>query len=199
MTNVERGAARHRQTTSSESVPADNSLHASRPSSFVLPSCLGTSSSVIPLAKVVVIGFGSPIRGDDAVGPMVADQLAEEFTSPQVEVLSRHILTAELAEVLRDATLVVFLDASTDGEVGHVARRDLEPDDASAGHMAHSVDAPGLLAWTRGLYGRVPQAVLLSTRAVTFDYANCQLSPAVAAAVQPMKERVTQLVAEHLR
>jgi len=159
--------------------------------------CHSPSSSVIP--KVVVIGFGSPIRGDDAVGPMVADQLAEELTSPQVEVLSRHVLTAELAEVLRDATLVVFLDASTDGEVGQVVRRDLEPDDASASHMAHSVDAPGLLAWTRGLYGRVPRAVLLSTRAVTFEYANCQLSPEVAATVQPMKQWVTQLVAEHLR
>ena len=149
-------------------------------------------------AKVVVIGFGSPIRGDDAFGPLVADQLMQELTSPQVEVLSRHILTAELAEVLRDATLVVFVDAATDGPVGQIVRHDLEPDEVTVSGMAHSVDAPGLLAWTRGLYGRAPQAVLLSTRAVTLDYKNCQLSPAVSAVVQPMKEMVTRLASEHL-
>jgi hydrogenase maturation protease len=150
-------------------------------------------------SKVVIIGFGSPIRGDDAFGPLVADELAQELDEPQVEVLSRHILTAELAEVLRDATLVVFIDASIDGDVGHIVRHALEPDEQTAGSMAHSVDAPGLLAWTRGLYGRAPQAVLLSTRAVTFDYAHCQLSPEVTAVVEPLKKLVLELVHEHLR
>ncbi len=150
-------------------------------------------------ARVVVIGFGSPIRGDDALGPLVADRLAEELVSPQVEVISRHILTAELAEVLRDATLVVFLDASIDGPLGQVVRHDLEADASSVSGMAHSVDARGLLAWTRGLYGRAPQAVLFSTRAVTWEYAHCQLSPEVAAMVRPLIDRVTQLVREHLR
>jgi len=150
------------------------------------------------MSRAVVIGFGSPIRGDDAFGPLVADELAQELDLPDVEVLSRHILTAELAEVLRDAELVVFIDASLDGPVGEVVRRDLEPDESTAGSMAHSVDAAGLLAWTRGLYGRAPHGVLLSTRAVTFDYANCQLSREVAAAVAPMKEAVMQLVRAHL-
>jgi hydrogenase maturation protease len=154
--------------------------------------------AILP-ARVVVIGFGSPIRGDDAVGPLVADQLADELVLPQVEVISRHILTAELAEVLRDATLVVFLDASIDGPVGQVVRHDLEADTSRVSGMAHSVDACGLLAWTHGLYGRVPRAVLLSTRAVTLDYAHCQLSPEVAATVRPMMDRVTDLVREHLQ
>ncbi len=149
-------------------------------------------------ASVVILGFGSPIRGDDAFGPVVADQLADELASPRVQVLSRHILTAELAEVLRNATLAVFIDASTDGEVGQIVRHELEPDKSTAGSMAHSVDAPGLLAWTHGLYGRAPRGVLLSTRGVTFDYANCQLSPAVAAVVARMKGVVTRLVDEHL-
>ncbi|MHB0959157.1 MAG: hydrogenase maturation protease [Pirellulaceae bacterium] len=149
--------------------------------------------------RVVVIGFGSPIRGDDAVGPLVADQLADEIDSPQVEVLSRHILTAELAEKLRDATLVLFLDASTDGPIGQVVCHAVEADAATVSGMAHSVDAPGLLAWTWGLYGHAPQAVLLSTRAVTLDYAHCQLSPPVASVVRPMMDQVLDMVREHLQ
>ena len=69
-------------------------------------------------AKIVIIGFGSPIRGDDAFGPLVADKLIEELQYPEVEIFSRHILTAEMAESLRDATLVLFIDASIEGAVG---------------------------------------------------------------------------------
>ena len=148
--------------------------------------------------KVIVIGFGSPIRGDDALGPIVADQLAEEITSPHIEVLSRHILTAELAEVIRDATLVIFIDAAAVGEVGTLERHVIEPDQSTVSGMAHSVDARGLLAWTHGLYGRAPQGVLFSTRAATLDYAHCELSPTVAAMVQPLKDRVLAEARAHL-
>ena len=51
-------------------------------------------------ARTVIIGYGSPIRGDDAIGPLVADRLMDELESPSVSVLSRHILTAELIEEL---------------------------------------------------------------------------------------------------
>ncbi len=150
-------------------------------------------------AKIVVIGFGSPIRGDDAFGPLVADQLAEELQLPEVEVLSRHILTAEMAEGLRDATFVLFIDAAINGPVGEVVQRTLVPRQDVDDTIAHSVDARGLLAWTEALYGQSPPAILLSTRAVTLDYANYQLSPAVRATVRPVIDRVEQLVREHLR
>ena len=149
-------------------------------------------------ARIVVIGFGSPIRGDDALGPLVADQLADESPMPQVEVLSRHILTAEMAEALRDATLVLFVDAATDGPVGEVVERWLTPRRDVGEAIAHSVDARGLLAWTEGLYGQAPPAILLSSRAVTLEYANYQLSPAVQATVPPLLDRIRQLVQIHL-
>ncbi len=94
-------------------------------------------------ARAVVIGFGSPIRGDDALGPLVADQLAGAWDTPQVTVLSRHILTAELATALHDATLVVFIDASVDGPPGEIVCRDVAPDPAGALGMAHAVDPHG--------------------------------------------------------
>ena len=149
-------------------------------------------------ARIVVIGFGSPIRGDDAFGPLVADRLAEVITAPEVEVLSRHILTAEMAEALRDATLVLFVDAAIDGPVGEVVERPLTPRRDVEDTIAHSVDARGLLAWTEGLYGYAPPARLLSTRAVTLEYAHYQLSPAVQAAVEPLLARVQELVQNHL-
>lgn len=148
--------------------------------------------------KVVVIGFGSPIRGDDALGPLVADLLADQLSDPRVEVHSRHILTAELAELLCDTSLVVFIDASVEGEIGEVVQRTLEPRRDIREAIAHSVDAPGLLAWTEGLYGKTPPAILFATRGVTFDYANYQLSPAVESTVSKIINQVRELVDAHL-
>jgi hydrogenase maturation protease len=148
---------------------------------------------------VVVIGFGSPIRGDDALGPLVADQLADTWVHAPVTVLSRHILTAELATMLHDASLVVFIDASVDGPPGEIVTRELVADVAGALGLAHAVDPRGLLAWTQALYGRAPRAMLVSTRGATFNYAHYALSDAVQAALPPLIETVRRLIDQHLQ
>jgi hydrogenase maturation protease len=147
--------------------------------------------------RVLVIGFGSPIRGDDALGPLVADQLMGELDHPQVEIQSRHILTAELAELLEQASLVVFLDAAVDTPAGEVRTRPLDPNADQVDSMAHSLGPRELLAWTRGLYGYCPPAILLTAGAESLDYAAYQLTPAAAAAVPVMVEHVKQIVGDH--
>lgn len=156
------------------------------------------ADGALPAPQVVVIGFGSPIRGDDALGPLAADQLADAWDTPQVTVLSRHILTAELATALDGATLVVLIDASVDGPPGEVVCRDLTPHVAGALGLAHSVDARGLLAWAEALHGRAPRAVLVSTRGATFDYAHYTLSPSLQATLPRLIETVRQLVDDEL-
>ena len=81
--------------------------------------------------RTLVIGYGSPIRGDDAIGPLAADALAAGALPPGLRVLSRHVLTAELAEDLCAADRVIFLDASVQGEPGEVQVRQLHPDAAA--------------------------------------------------------------------
>ncbi|MCU0764787.1 MAG: hypothetical protein MUF32_01875, partial [Burkholderiaceae bacterium] len=61
-----------------------------------------------PAARTLVIGYGSPIRGDDAVGPLAAEALSARPLPPGVTVLARHVLTAELAEDLAAAERVIF-------------------------------------------------------------------------------------------
>jgi hydrogenase maturation protease len=77
--------------------------------------------------RILIIGYGSPIRGDDAIGPLVADRLIDAIQSEQVVVYSRHILTAELVGEVADAAMVIFLDASVEGVPGEVCCRPLTP------------------------------------------------------------------------
>jgi hydrogenase maturation protease len=147
----------------------------------------------MPNPRALIIGYGSPIRGDDAIGPLAADRLAgllELGTLPDwVEVQSRHILTAELVEDLERADMVIFLDAAEDTAPGEVRCRELRPDATAMSTMAHFHDPRELLAWCEALYGRAPQAWLISAGGAEWDYASYQLSDIASAALQPMVEQ----------
>jgi hydrogenase maturation protease len=150
-----------------------------------------------PARKTLVIGYGSPIRGDDAIGPLVADLLEAEGPPAGVTVISRHILTADLVPDVAANDLVLFLDAAANGEAGEVRCRPLAPDAAAPSSMAHFLDPRELLAWAEALYDRVPAAYLISVAGASFDYARYQLSSPAKAAVGPMLERVRALIADH--
>jgi hydrogenase maturation protease len=147
--------------------------------------------------KTLVIGYGSPIRGDDAIGPLVADRLEEEGTPPGVTVISRHILTADLVPDIVESDLVIFLDATVDGAPGEIRCRPLAPDAAAPSTMAHFLDPRELLAWAQALYGKGPEAYLISAAGASFDYAGYELTPLVEAAVHPMLECIHALVARN--
>jgi hydrogenase maturation protease len=146
--------------------------------------------------RALIIGYGSPIRGDDAIGPLAADRLAgllERGVLPDwVEVQSRHILTAELVEDLGRADIAIFLDAAADTAAGEVRCRELQPDATAMSTMAHFHDPRELLAWCEALYGRAPRAWLISAGGAEWGYASYQLSDTASAALQPMVEQAMQ-------
>jgi hydrogenase maturation protease len=142
----------------------------------------------------LVIGYGSPIRGDDAIGPLAADALAAGPLPEGVRVIARHVLTAELVEDIASADRVIFLDAAVDGAPGEVRVRELHPDETAVSTMAHFLDPRELLAWCLTLYRRQPRAWLISAAGQCFDYAHYSLSPAAAEALAPMLDQVQILL-----
>jgi hydrogenase maturation protease len=63
---------------------------------------------------ILVFGYGNPSRGDDAVGPLLLDYLAEHLDLSAIELLSDFQLQIEHALDLHNRELVVFVDASMD-------------------------------------------------------------------------------------
>nr|WP_201063965.1 hydrogenase maturation protease [Thiorhodovibrio winogradskyi] len=146
----------------------------------------------MPDRSALVIGYGSPIRGDDAIGPIVADRLQQQHLPDWVRVEARHILTAELAADLAQVEQVIFLDAAVDLPPGELRLQALQPDASALSTMAHFHDPRELLAWSQGLYGRVPEAWLITAGGADFDYGHFRLSETAAAAVQPMIDAVLE-------
>ncbi|MDP2785684.1 MAG: Ni/Fe hydrogenase, partial [Sulfurimicrobium sp.] len=62
-------------------------------------------------APLLVFGYGNPSRGDDALGPLLLEQLAA-LNLPHVELLTDFQLQVEHAVDLQGRERVLFIDAS---------------------------------------------------------------------------------------
>lgn len=126
-----------------------------------------------PTADFLVIGYGNTLRGDDGVGPRVAEAVAA-MNLPGVRTLVCQMLTPELADQISQARVAVFVDAAVDAP-NEVQLRKLEPNETSQ-LMAHAADPRTMLALARDVFGHAPQAWWLTIPAVKLDFSE-DLSP----------------------
>ncbi|MBL9128025.1 MAG: hydrogenase maturation protease [Verrucomicrobiales bacterium] len=120
------------------------------------------------VGEMLVIGYGNPMRGDDGVGPAVADAISR-LGLGGLRVETRHQLTPELEALLGEVEAAVFVDAvdPEDGDAGGIAGsdgvrvrvRELRGEaHRTPEWTGHRFDPEGLLALTRELRGRAPKA-----------------------------------------
>ena len=66
--------------------------------------------------RVMIIGIGSPLRGDDAVGPAVVERLqAEGGLPPEVQVMDAGLCGVDLVWLVQQAPHTVLVDAADFG------------------------------------------------------------------------------------
>jgi hydrogenase maturation protease len=138
---------------------------------------------------VLVIGVGSLVRSDDAVGRVVAEQVAA-LALPGVEVASVHQLTPEVAAQVAGRRLVVFVDAAVDATELTVTPL---ATDASGRLVTHHLGAAGLLRRAADL-GWAPDAAALVRVPASDLGIGTELSAAAAALVDPAVAQVRTLV-----
>jgi hydrogenase maturation protease len=107
------------------------------------------------------------LRGDDGVGPRVAEAVAQ-LALPGVRTLACPMLTPELADPISRAAKVIFVDAAMDAPT-EVQWRKLEPNETSQ-LMAHAADPRTMLALSRDVFGHVPEAWWLTIPAVDLSF-----------------------------
>lgn len=146
------------------------------------------NSAVSRPAGVLVIGYGNTLRGDDGVGPRVAEAIGR-LQLPGVRALICPLLTPELADPISRAGKVIFVDAAVDAPQ-EVQWRRLEPK-ASSQLMAHAADPRTMLALARDVFGHVPEAWWLTIPAVELGFSE-ELTPA---AQQGLAEAVQKIQA----
>lgn len=118
------------------------------------------------VAPRLVIALGNPSRGDDALGPLIAERLAA-LALPGVEVLTDYQLQIEYALDLRGREAVIFVDASVAGDALFTLEPVAAGGDASV--TTHALSPAALLAGYQALTGEAPPpAWVLAVRGYDF-------------------------------
>jgi hydrogenase maturation protease len=118
-------------------------------------------------APLLVLAVGNPSRGDDALGPALAERL-EALAPPGVEVLVDFQLQVEHCLDLCGRRLVVFVDAGA----GTPAPYELREPRATGrlAHTSHALDPEAVLAaYRRVLVSEPPPALVLCVRGESFE------------------------------
>ena len=193
-----------------ESVPSASSASHFLPEPEVILWLFFVGFVMVEGMEILLIGYGNPLRGDDGVGWRVIEEIANRQSSianrqrdnPQStphsalrtpQLIAVHQLLPELAEPISETDLVIFVDASVEGEPGAIAVRAIEPEPPQIGAFTHHFDPAGLVGYARDLYGRFPRAYLVTVTAVSLGYGE-GLSDTLEAALPDLLQQIGQLI-----
>jgi len=130
-------------------------------------------------APVLVLAIGNPSRGDDALGPKLAQRLEDWLKREAiavVEVLTDMQLNVEHALDLEGRERVLVIDASASGDLPYACTPVRPAHDAS--YSTHSVSPQSILQVYRDMgLTDLPPTELLAVRGASFELGEA-LSPA---------------------
>jgi hydrogenase maturation protease len=152
------------------------------------------------MARLLVIGYGSPLRQDDAAGWLVATALAERWRGVDgIAVLVDVQPLPEWADALAAAELAFFVDACPSDANGAdvVVVSALEPSRDAGPPDGHAAGPQTLLALAEALYGRRPRAHLVSVPGRCFDVSD-RPTEDTAGGVAEAIALLDRLIAGHL-
>jgi hydrogenase maturation protease len=130
------------------------------------------------MPRILIVGYGNPLRCDDGVGWHAAEELSRRLASEDVEIVTCHQLTPELADAVSHAEVAFFIDAARDGVPGTLACDPVVPEESSFA-FTHQLSAGAVLDLAIGLYGRCARAFAVSLCGECFDHGE-KLSVTVA-------------------
>lgn len=122
---------------------------------------------------VLLIGYGNPGRGDDGLGPALAERLARRAI-PGLHVKTDFQLKVEHTLDVASADLVVFADAQMDRPTPF----DVTPTqaDKTADIASHDLTPGAVLSLAALLFGAAPEAYILGLTGVRFGHLEDELS-----------------------
>ena len=124
-------------------------------------------------SRFLIIGYGDELRGDGAVGPIVAGIVAS-WNLPSTKVMSVRQLTKELASHIAATDYVIFVSACSGSSCARTAQfdpivRGTQIFETLAVKDIHSCNLLPLLDLAQQIYRRKPQAWFFQVPIESFD------------------------------
>ncbi|MCU0255539.1 MAG: hydrogenase maturation protease [Vicinamibacterales bacterium] len=131
--------------------------------------------------RVLVVGYGNPARGDDGLGPALADRL-EALALEGVTVDADYQLSVEHAALAAEHDVVVFADATSRGDRAF-SFAPLAPTGDTA-FCEHAVTPAQVLGLAASCFGATPAGYVLGIRGHALDGFDEGLTPEARAGLE---------------
>jgi hydrogenase maturation protease len=147
---------------------------------------------------IMIVGYGNTLRSDDAIGWVLAQQLAQRLESSDVDVrlCLLHQLMPELVEQITEASYVIFLDAREGDAPGMIVceRVVAQPHENL---FTHFINPAALLGAAQDWYNTAPHALLISVVGTSFEYGDT-LAPEINGLLPRILDDVEELIRSHI-
>lgn len=121
-------------------------------------------------SPIWIIGYGNPQRRDDGIGAYVVAELNEILKGKQgIETLAVHQLGPDLVWDLRNAKLILFIDATMSELKEGWQWTIVEPELKNLPYLSHYFDPAFLLGLLQSIYVESPEAWMISVEGRDFD------------------------------
>ena len=117
--------------------------------------------------RVLIYGYGNPGRQDDGLGPLISEEI-EKLNLPFVETDANYQLQIEDAADIVKYELVIFVDATIEGDASFTVR-EVVPS-ANITFTSHAVKPDSILAISRDSFGTVPSTWIIGVRGYEFEF-----------------------------
>ena len=120
--------------------------------------------------SILVLGYGTPIRGDDSLGWVVIDELMKKSLPESVRLESHHMLLPEHVYLFEGFDKIIFVDIEEGETPGKIKRYDLAEVQINEDAFTHVFSPQKLLSMTGDYFGTTPAGVLYTLTGQEFDY-----------------------------
>jgi len=146
-----------------------------------------------PTWNWLIIGYGNTLRGDDGVGYVIAETVAD-WNLTGVRSLAVHQLTPDLARVIAQSEQLLLIDAVVPSATPNPTVT-IEPltIDYSQTFTGHFADPGSLLAIAQMLYDYAPTTYRLLIPTVSFEFGE-QFSTVTQSSMALALDKIKQLV-----
>ena len=119
------------------------------------------------MSKVLIIGYGNTLRGDDAAGVKAAELIS--MRHPEITCVVMHQLVPELSEQITECDTVFFIDAQQG--ITQPTVRLMKPGMEADQPHTHFISPESLLSLSQQLYQRTPsKAYIIGIPATEFEF-----------------------------
>lgn len=121
------------------------------------------------MSKILVIGYGNSLAGDDAVGFYAVQKLVGSELPDYVTVKYIHQFMPEHAEEIAECDLLICIDAEVSGSYGELKCKRLSADNLhDTGTAAHDYTLESILLLAKQLFVRIPEVYLITLSGKSF-------------------------------